>query len=119
MSTARRRARRDSNVPRPELARRDQHAPSKAPPVKPAATAAGGPRPLPQWRWRTFPVFFALSLGLFLGVFLGTAAAVASDNGNDVAATIIFLASAAMLGLAFSRITVRWIVSRNWVKPRS
>lgn len=70
------------------------------------------------WRWRTFPVYFAFSLGAFLGLYLGVIAQVATDQGNNLVSSGIFIAIALMLGLGFSRLSTRWLTSRRWIKQR-
>ncbi len=70
--------------------------------------------PFPEWQWRTLPVFFALSLGLFLGLYLGLFA----SNGG-LPTTVIFVVVAGMLGLSISRIFSRFLVRRRIIKPRS
>ncbi len=75
--------------------------------------------PLPQWRWRTFPVFFALSFGIFIGVYLGWFAGyIAADTGNQTMTTVVFIIAAIFLGASLSRLTTRFMLSRNWIKPR-
>jgi hypothetical protein len=113
------RSRRKTNVPRPELARpaerrqdrEQQH--DQRPPVE-----RGPIQAMPTWAWRTFPVFFAFALGLFVGVFVGVPSGIANEQGNGVPALIIFLGAAIILGFALSRITTRWLLARNWPKPR-
>lgn len=83
-----------------------------------AATTLPGVVPLPSWKWRTFPVFMALAIGLFAGVWIGVPAGIASENGNGIGVTILYLGTAVLLGAALSRLTVRWMQSRSWVKPR-
>jgi len=92
---------------------------SAAPPAQATAPARQpGIVPMPEWKWLTFPVFMALALGLFIGVWLGVPAGVANENGNGLAVTVLYLGTAIFLGLALSRFSVRWMQSRNWVKPR-
>ena len=71
--------------------------------------------PLPQWRWRTFPVFFMFSLGIFVGLYTGLVVA-ATDNGTIE--TIVIFAAAGLLGLAFSRLATRFLMQRGTIKPR-
>lgn len=72
-------------------------------------------RPLPEWRWRTFPVYFAFSLGSFVGLYLGL---IVAATGEGWLVTAVFVAVAIMLGLGLSRLTTRWVVSRRWTRPR-
>lgn len=90
---------------------RDQESP-------PAQRPGFVPVPLPAWRWRTFPVYFAFAMGLFLGVYAGAIAGIVNENGNNVPMLVVFLVAAIMLGLGLSRLTTRWMMSRNWIKPR-
>ena len=116
------RGKRPSNVPRPELARKSR------PASRPHATSGGhDDRPetpkaaiqeLPDWRWMTFPVFFALALGLFIGVFVGVPAGIANEQGNGTPAFVMFILAAIFLGTALSRFTTRWILARRWIQPR-
>lgn len=115
MSTSRRRSRR----------RRD-HETGPAAAAAPAAPAAPGPGgrspslpPLPAWHWRTFPVYFALSFGLFAGVYLGAAGVWLDYEGNGTFLVVVQVIAAIFFGFALSRIAVRWMVSRNLVKPRT
>ena len=74
---------------------------------------------MPQWRWTTFPVFCALSVGLFLGVYAGWLAGfIASDSGNQTLTTIVFIVAALFMGFSLSRVVTRFMVSHKWVKPR-
>lgn len=70
--------------------------------------------PLPKWKWRTFPVFFAFALGLFLGSYFGVLAGdIQARNDNPALVWVLFVVSALLLGLAFSRFTTRWMLSRR------
>ena len=77
-------------------------------------------RILPPWRWKTFPVYFAFSVGLFLGVYGGAIGAITAsgDDGNSAFFLIVSVLAAILLGFGLSRIVVRWMTQRNWVKPR-
>ncbi len=102
------RRKRDSNAPRPELARPNQVA------ARPPSAAT--PRGMGEWNWKTFPVFFAFSLGGFLGLYLGV---VTGTTGNRWFTIVVFSAFAMLLGWGLSRILVRWLVHRKLVKPRA
>lgn len=72
---------------------------------------------LPVWRWRTFPVYFAFSLGAFLGVYLGFIAGYI--QGHDDQATmgyVLFIAVALLMGFAFARITTRYLLTRRFAR---
>ncbi|GBD22490.1 hypothetical protein HRbin29_00121 [bacterium HR29] len=71
-------------------------------------------RPLPEWKWRTFPVYFAFSLGAFVGLYLGLIAAA----GPAWLGTAVFVTVAILLGLGLSRLTTRWLVTRDWMRRR-
>lgn len=71
------------------------------------------------WRWRTFPVCFAFSIGAFIGLYLGVIAQVATDAGNNFLSSGIFIAIALMMGLGFSRLSTRWLTSRRWIRQRN
>jgi len=73
-------------------------------------------RPLPEWKWRTFPVYFAFSLGAFIGLYLGL---IVAATGNDWAGTAVFVTVALMLGLGLSRLTTRWLVTRRFMQRRA
>jgi hypothetical protein len=108
---SRSRRRRDSNAPRPELARQDQ--PTRPQPK--AASAAAAP-PVPEWKWKTFPVFFAFAAGGFVGLYLGV---LAQATDNQWLSLVVFTSFAMLLGWALSRFVVRWMMLRRIVKPRS
>lgn len=59
-----------------------------------AAPAFDGPQPrrFPDWRWRTFPVFFAFVIGLLLASFIN------GRPNNDVAAAVQIIS---LLGLGY------------------
>jgi predicted lipid-binding transport protein (Tim44 family) len=78
-----------------------------------AATAAA--RRFPEWHWRTFPVFCALAGGLFGGMYLGIIAAAV----GGVFSIAVFIVIAVLMGLALSRLSTRWLLERNWIKPRT
>ena len=71
---------------------------------------------MPEWNWRTFPVFFAFAIGAFVGLYVGM---VVAWSDNSAAQTSAFLVVALLLGLGFSRLSSRWMLSRNWIKPRA
>ncbi len=72
------------------------------------------PPPLAEWRWRTMPVFIALSVGLFVGLYLGIAV-----QGSGIVATIVFLIVAGMLGISVSRYVMRLLMQRGIIKPQA
>lgn len=77
-----------------------------------------GLKPLAEWRWRTFPVYFAFSLALFIGVYVGLLAAAANDAGNSSISLVLAGLPAIMLGLGLSRIVVRFMMTRGVIRPR-
>lgn len=79
-----------------------------------AAKQQPAPPPLPEWRWRTMPVFIALSFGLFVGLYLGMVA-----TGTGIAAPVIFLIVAGMLGISVSRYVMRLLMQRGIIKPQA
>ncbi len=105
MTAARKRSRRDLS---PGLV-----APRAAPPVPPALA------PLPAWKWRTFPVYFAFSLALFIGVYAGMVAYEVNNDGNSNVALVVLGVPAVMLGLGFSRMMLRVMMARGVIKPRA
>lgn len=106
--TAKSRRKRDTNAPRPELTR-----PAHTPPRH---AASAQPRALAEWKWSTFPVFFAFSLGGFLGLYLGI---LTESTSNGWFRIIVFSGFAMLLGWGLSRILVRWLVHRRILKPRA
>jgi hypothetical protein len=67
------------------------------------------------WKWRTFPVYFAFSLGGFIGLYMGI---VSEAIQNPAVSIVVFSLWAILLGFGLSRFTTRFLISRNWVKPR-
>lgn len=108
MSGPRRRGRRrrdhEPGVPAPQPTAKDDRSPAA--------------RPLPPWHWRTFPVYFALSFGLFAGVYLGAIGVWIDREGNGTFFLIVSVVAAILFGFALSRVAVRWMVTNNWVKPK-
>lgn len=90
--------------------------PAPASPPNPAPPAL---RPLPEWRWRTFPVYLAFSLALFIGVYVGLIAAEANDAGNSTVSLLLAGVPAILLGLGLSRLVIRFMMTRGIVKPRA
>ncbi|MGE0598890.1 MAG: hypothetical protein AB7J35_03580 [Dehalococcoidia bacterium] len=84
--------------------------PAVSPGTSPAA-ASQQAIPMPKWEWRTFPVYFAFSLGGFIGLYMGL---VAGATSNNTVSLIVFTVWAILLGFGFSRITSRWMMSHNW-----
>lgn len=76
-----------------------------------SSSSAYQPIPMPKWEWRTFPVYFAFSLGGFIGLYMGL---IAGATGNSTVSFVAFTIWAILLGFAFSRITSRWMMSRSW-----
>lgn len=101
MSSSKRRLRRERA--------RARSAGEEAPPAAPAPA-------LPEWKWRTFPVFLAFSFGGFLGMYLGWFAA---QLENTWYTTVVFVFFATMLGFGLSRFGTRWLMKRGKIKPRS
>jgi hypothetical protein len=101
---------------------RRQRTPAAATASTPQPAATPSPEshvvPMPAWRWRTFPVFFALAVGLFLGTWGGVAAGLVAADGSDLPMNLLFVVSAVFMGLALSRFMTRWMISRQWVKPK-
>ena len=93
----------------------------RSPGALPPRTAAPLPpalAPLPPWKWRTFPVYFAFSLALFIGVYAGMLAYEVNDKGNSNVALLVLGIPAVMLGLEFSRMMLRLMMTRGVIKPR-
>jgi len=77
--------------------------------------AIAATRAQPEWKWFTVPVLFAFALGGFIGVYAGMAVQASGSDAAFLAVTSLF---AVLLGAALSRVMVRWMVGRQWVKPR-
>ena len=74
---------------------------------------------LPSWHWRTFPVYFAFSLGAFLAAYVGVIAGIAEErSGNETPVLVLFVTVALLLGFAMSRITTRFLLTRRFAKAR-
>jgi hypothetical protein len=69
---------------------------------------------MPAWHWRTFPVYFAFAVGGFVGLYMGLIAGAAANDGNDLVWVVTFAFWAILLGFGLSRLTSRWMISRNW-----
>ena len=84
---------------------------------KPASggQAARQSPPIPLWRWRTLPVFFAFALGGFIGLQLGLISGAAGNATLWLISTTVF---GVMLGLATSRMVTRLLATRGVIKPR-
>ena len=67
---------------------------------------------MPQWKWRTFPVYFAFAIGGFLGMYSGIIIA----QANDATQAIGFAFWAIILGFGLSRFTSMWLLSRGWTR---
>lgn len=70
--------------------------------------------PLPEWQWRTFPVFFAFVLGGFIGVYTGLIAASASQTVQSV----VFILFSSLMGFGLARLGTQWMKRRQVIKPR-
>jgi hypothetical protein len=88
----------------------------EAAPVAAGSSPTGRSIPMPDWKWKTFPVYFAFAIGGFIGMYTGVVAGAAESNNYF---TIIAIFWAVLLGFGFSRFTTRWIVSRQWARRRS
>jgi hypothetical protein len=72
---------------------------------------------LPVWRWRTFPVYFAFSLGAFVGVYLGfTAGYIQGHDDKSTMGYVLFIGVALLMGFAFARITTRYLLTRRFAR---
>jgi len=106
MSTARRRAKR-ATVGGVRTGQSGGEANGAAPAHVPVA--------MPNWKWKTFPVYFAFSVGGFIGLYFGV---IVQATENSALTYGVFVAFALLLGFGLSRLTTRFLISRNWVKPR-
>ncbi len=97
--------------------RRKRGAPTS--PGQPAhVPSVGGhvPTPMPVWKWRTFPVYFAFAVGGFAGLYMGL---LAGATSNSTFTLVAFAFWAILLGFGFSRLTSAWMVSRGWSRART
>lgn len=83
--------------------------------MTPPASAVYVPPPLPEWKWRTFPVYFGFAIGAFIGLYFGV---IVASAGNSAFTMVVFIGFALLLGFGLSRISTRFLISRRWVKPR-
>lgn len=97
--------------------RRGSHDAAPAAPASAARTPEPYIVPLPEWRWRTFPVFAAFAFALLVGIWVGWACGVIYED-NQTPTTVAFIVAALVAGFALSRLTTRFVISRRWVKPR-
>jgi hypothetical protein len=95
--------------------RKRSHQPAQAATATAPAREAQAPPALPEYNWRTFPVYFAFWLGAFIGLYAGI---LAQASDNTLVATVIFIVIAFFLGLGVSRLGVVWMMRHQWVKPR-
>lgn len=90
--------------------------------VAPGVATTPGGRVLPElpvWRWKTLPVYFALTGGLFVGLYVGIAVGFfATDRGNETPMTVTLIIAALLFGFALSRVTSRFLITRGILKPR-
>ena len=90
---------------RPRKRRRRKLAPAPAERTAPAVRRDQAPaRAAPDWRWRTFPVFFAFVVGVFVMGLLA---------GVPVLAQVLFFASLAGLGFGVAHILTRQVLARR------
>lgn len=73
------------------------------------------PVAMPAWKWKTFPVYFGFTLGGFIGLYCGV---LVQASENSTLTFGVFVVFALLLGFGLSRLTTRFLISRNWVKPR-
>ena len=107
--------RRPTNQPRPELSR--DH-PSKRRAAQPAASSPSSlaGTGIPEWDWRTTPVWFMFAFGGLIGLFVGAAV----GASNSYYALLVFLAVFSMIfGLALGRVLRRWLAIRKVRRIRS
>jgi hypothetical protein len=97
----------------PQAARAATEAPA---PAAAGSTPTGRTIPMPDWKWKTFPVYFAFAIGGFVGMYTGVIAGAAESSTYF---TFIAIFWAVLLGFGFSRFTTRWIVSRQWARRQA
>ncbi len=76
-----------------------------------AARGASGIRTRPEWRWRTFPVFFAFVTGMLLAGFLNGAP-------TNTMAAVAQIAAVAGFGYALAHLFVANVVIAGRLKRR-
>lgn len=110
MSTSKRRARRKRAKGSAEPAQELQVEPeaAKAPPIA-----------LAEWKWATFPVYFAFSGGLFIGVYSGAIGIWAERQGNNNVFLVVSVTASLLLGFALSRLVLRFVIGRRWIRPKA
>jgi hypothetical protein len=87
---------------------------------QPAKKGTEVPAPLPEWRWRTFPVYFAFALGAFIAAYVGVLAGIAEErSGNQTPVLVLFVSVALLMGFGMSRITTRWLLTRRFARNRN
>lgn len=94
--------------------KRTRRSPATRPPAAPGPAPV--PTPLAEWKWKTFPVYLGTTLGLFIGLYVGI---IVQASGNNTFGLLTFILFAMLLGFGLSRLTTRFMVSRNWVRQRS
>jgi hypothetical protein len=95
--------------------RAQQQAATQANTAVPApATEASRPA-LPQWKWKTFPVYLAFWLGALIFLELGI---IAGATGGSTFSTVVSAVVALFLGFGVARLLTTWMRQHNWVKPR-
>jgi hypothetical protein len=86
--------------------------------VAAAAQAESERPPLPQWKWKTFPVYFAFALGGFIGAYVGYLTGfVHGDSGSALPSTIMFGVAAILLGFGVARLGVRGLMGWGIIRP--
>ena len=107
MSTTKRRQRRAAQ----------QHAAAVQPTTASTATAEGANArpPLPEWKWKTFPVYFAFWAAALIFLELGI---IAGDTGQSTFTTVVTVVVALFLGFGVARLTTTWLRQHDWVKAR-
>lgn len=92
---------------------------AEAPRPQPASEPETRRPPLPQWHWRTFPVFFAFSLAAFLGVYIGSFTGYSwGRNGNLVPTQIALAVTAVLLGFGVARLAVVGLMRIGIIRPQ-
>ncbi|MEX0782339.1 MAG: hypothetical protein WD557_06785 [Dehalococcoidia bacterium] len=95
--------------------RAQQHVVPQAAPGSAPGPAAGTRPALPEWKWKTFPVYFAFWLGALIFFQLGL---IAAEVGGGFY-TLVGAGVALFLGFGVARFVVNWMMRHDWVKPRA